>query len=547
MSSKIIFRIILITLLSLTVVLICIQLSFTLYLNNKIKITLLEEIVRQTDQKYDVRIAKLNTNFFRQSIYISGFCLKPIKSLDSTSQKYFFTASRINFINFDVFSYLFRKNLIISRMELVNPSGKVFKSRATLSKHPKEERTDDPKKIFSIYDLFRKKIHSLRINSIQISNADIALFDDYTDIVPSIVSKENELMIANLRIDKLSDESGRLFFADSMRLIINNFNYTPKDSLYSLRVKRFSASYTDSTLLLDSFSFVPNYSKREFAKVANKQIDRFKISAKKLVFSKIDVKLLFERHIFISEKLNVESLNLSAYRDRNDIIKPQIVKSLQQKLKSLPIYSVIDTIQLNDASITYEELEKGSSKPGRISFDSLNATITGFTSDSTLFSKFNILKVDATCMLMNKGRLQAQYLFPLNTDKMEFKCSGTLTNMPMSALNPMLETNAKVSIKGGNIDSMVFSFNANEFASKGTMKFVYQNLKMEILNKKGGERGFLEHAKTFFAHLFVIKESNPTGNNPVRITEISTPNDPTRFIFNYSWRSVLSGIKPAIR
>ncbi|MFA5848834.1 MAG: hypothetical protein WC833_03045 [Bacteroidales bacterium] len=558
MSRKTIFRIILIILLSATAVLICIQLSFTLYFNNRIKTALLDEVVKQTGQKYDVKIAKLNTNLFRQSIFISGFIMKPLKNnglllqKDSTlqnssdTQKYFFTAKRINFINFGVFSYIFRKNLKISRMVLESPSGKIYRSRATLSKHPKGELPEDPKTMFSIYHLFSKKIHSLKINSIQIINADIAVFDDYTDIVPSIVSNENELNILNLRIDKLSDGAGRLFVADSVHLIINNFAYTPKDSLYSFRVKKLMASYSDSTLLLDSFSLVPNYTKREFAKEVKKQTDRFKISAKKVVFNKIDVKLLFERNIFLSEKLDIDSLSLSAYRDKNDIRKPQRAKSLQQILKNLPIYSVIDTIRLNNAGITYEEVAPGSAKPGRVSFNSLNATITGFTSDSTLFSKFNILKVDATCMLMDKGRLQAQYLFPLNTDKTEFECSGTLTDMPMTAMNPMLEPNAKVSMKEGIIDSMVFSFFANEYASKGKMKFVYHNLKMEILNKEGGKTGFLEQAKTFFAHLLIIKESNPTGKNPVRLTEISYPRDPTRFIFNYSWKSIYSGIKPAI-
>jgi len=558
MSRKTIFRIVLYSFLSAVAILICIQLSFTLYFNNRIKTALLEEVVKQTDQKYDVSIVKIRTNLFRQSIYISGFLMKPVKSnglllqKDSTLQnrsviqKYFFSAGRINFINFDVFSYIFRKNLIISRMELEIPSGKIYRSRSTLSKHPKGELPEDPKTMFSIYHLFSKKIHSLQIINIKISNADIVVFDDYTDIVPSIVSKENELKISNLRIDKLSDDNGRLFVADSVHLIINNFAYTPKDSLYSFRVKKLMASYSDSTLFLDSFSLVPNYSKREFANEVKKQTDRFKISAKRVGFNKIDVKLLFERNIFISEKLDIDSLSLSAYRDKNDIRKPQRAKSLQQILKNLPIYSAVDTISLNDATIIYEEVAPGSVKPGRVTFNSLNATITGFTSDSTLFSKFNILKVDATCMLMNKGRLQAQYRFPLNTSKMEFKCSGTLTNMPMTALNPMLEPNARVSMKEGIIDVMDFSFYANEYASKGKMKFAYHDLKMDILNKTNNKVGFLRGIETFLAHLVIIRESNPSGNHPVRITEINYPRDPTRFIFNYSWKSIYSGIKPII-
>ncbi len=547
MKRKPILRIILYVVLSIVVVLTCIQLSFAIYFNNKIKSSILGEIAKQTNNEYDVRISKLHTNVFSQSVYISGFFMKPLKIEDSTSQRYFFTADRLNFLDINIFSLLFHKDLTFSRMELISPSGKIYRNSRFLSKIPSAQLPDKDKTAFSLYGLFSKKIHSINIKNIKLLNADIAVFDNYADDNPSIVSKENELRISNLKIDKVTDGSGKLFVADSMRLIINNFSYIPKDSLYALHVKKLVASYSDSTLVLDSFQLAPNFGKGSFAKAAGEQTDRFKISAKKLEFANIDVRLLFERNLFIANKLNIDSLKVSAYRDKNNIRKPKRVKSLQAKIKSLPIYSVIDTIRLNNALVIYEEVAEGSAGPGMISFNDLNATITGFTSDSTLFSKFNLLMIDATCRLMDKGNLSAHYSFPLNTDKTEFDCSGTLADMPAIALNPILEPNANVSIKDGIINSMVFSFHANEFASKGKMKFVYHNLKIEILNKKTKKSGFFEKVKTFIAERIIIKENNPIGNEPVQTTEIYYNPDPTRFIFNYSWKSIFSGIKPAIK
>lgn len=426
-------------------------------------------------------------------------------------------------------------------MELVSPSGNIFRNSSSNTKLPAESG-----KKFSIYSLIRKHIHSLRIVTIEITNADIGIYNDYRDTIPSIESKDNALKISNLRINKTVEAAGRLFLADTVNLVINKFSYTTNDGLYSILVQQLTASYTDSTLLLKSCQLIPNYTKKAFADMAGKQTDRIKISAAGVNFNKMNVKLFFERNWFIASSLNIDSLHISAYRDKNDIRKPVIAKSVQQLLKGIPFYAAIDSIKINDAEIIYEETALGSAIPGKISFNGLNASITGFTSDSTLFSKYNALRLNATCKFMNKGKLKAHYSFPLNTDKTVFDCSGELTDMPLTEFNSMLEPGANVSIKDGTIDAMIFSFHAGEIESKGKMELRYHQLKIELINKKDDKAGKAKKVLSFLVNQFVLKEENPSKGKPVRITEISYPRDPTRFIFSYTWKSILSGIKPAI-
>lgn len=541
MARKTIFRIIFYLVLTIVIVIAGIQLNFTYYLNKKIKNDLQQEAVNQSKGEYEVKIGKLSTNIFNQSIYITDFVLRPVNRIDSTSPKYFVSASRINLVDFNLFSFIFRKDLTLSRIVLVNPTGKIFRNSSTNKKFPGNARSK-----FSIYSLIRRHIHSLRVFNIEIRNADVMVYDDYRDTIPSIASKENELNISNLRINKSVETAGKLFIADTVNLIINNFSYTTKDGLYAMRVNQLTASYTDSTLLLNACQLIPNYTKKKFGGKAGKQSDRFQLSAARVNFSKMDVKLFFERNWFIAHQLNIDGLHISAYRDKNDIRKPKTAKSVQQLLKRIPFYTAIDAVKVKEATLMYEEVAKGSTSPGRISFNNVNATITGFTSDSTLFSKYNTLKLNATCKLMNSGRLQVHYSFPLNTDKMVFDCSGKLVNIPMPAFNALLEPNANVSVKDGIIESMIFSFHANDIASKGKMELRYHHLKIALLNEKSKKPGVVEKLLSFLAHQFIIKEENPSANKPVRITDISYPRDPTRFIFNYSWRSLLSGIKPAI-
>lgn len=541
MTRKFIFRSILYVFIFLIILVAGIQLSFTFYFNNKIKSELEAALSEQTKGEYEIVIGDLGTNIFTQSVYISQFLLKPDKNSDPTAPKYFVSASEINFQHFGVISFLLRKDLKISGIELKNPSAYIYRN----SNRTKKKSTQK-KERFSIYNLIKKSIHSIKINGIEIKNADFRIYDDYRDSVPSMVSNDNELIVANFRINQSVEDSGKLFKADKVRMQINKFSYTTKDSLYSVNVKKLTASYTDATLILDSAEVVPNYSKRNFAHEAGKQTDRMKIAAERLSFRNMNVKLFFERNWFIAEDLNIDNLNVAAYRDKNDSRIPDRPKSVQALLKSIPIYAVIDSIHLRGSEITYEEVAEGAVNPGKITFNKVAATITGFTSDTTLFSKYKILVVDARGYFMGKGKLSARYVFPLNTDEMVFDCSGKLQELPFTAINPMMEPNASVSMKEGEIDSMIFSFHANDKMAKGKMKFVYHNLKLELLNRKNHKAGVVENVLSYLVQKLIIKDSNPSSKESVRITEINNPRNPGRFIFNYTWKSILSGIKPAV-
>jgi hypothetical protein len=259
----------------------------------------------------------------------------------------------------------------------------------------------------------------------------------------------------------------------------------------------------------------------------------------------MNVTTFFERFWFIAGLAKIKGLSISAYRDKNDLRKPGKAVSVRHLLKKIPFYTILDSMQIENARVTYEEVAEGAELPGIILFNHISALLTGVTTDSAFYSKYSFLELNSSSKLMNEGRLTVRMRFPLNTGEMVFHCSGKLTEFPMKAMNPMLTPAERISIKGGMTDSMIFSFDANNKESKGIMKFVYHDLKIEFLNKNE-KTGILQDFLAFLTHQFILKEDNPAGKKPVRVTQIRYRRDPSRFMFNYSWKSLLSGIKPAI-
>lgn len=515
--------------------------GFGLFFNSILKDRLEENVRAETNGKYNLTMGKLNINLFSRSVRIHDFLIQPGEAADSTTANYLFASDKLNLLNLNLAAYLFRDKLIFSKLEVIKPRAVLY--RGAGKSVPEVTKQDQP---FSAYDLISQQWEALKISEIKVINAEMKIFSSRKDTVAEFTSTNNALLISNLVINQSAKDSGKVFLADQLDLVVNEFSYTNISELYTIHVKRLTTSYFDASLMLDSVELKPNYSKEEFAHKAGKQTDRFAISAGSIRFRELDVKSFFEEGRFIAGSLHLDNLRINAYRDKNVKRKPEAASSLQQVMKSIPFYTAIDTIRLKNTNIRYEELAYGTSTAGLVTFDSIHATIGGFTSDSMLFSKYDKMTVDASGLFMNKGKLKAHFVFPLNTDNMVFDCSGTLSDLPMTALNTMLEPTVNISIKKGHVRTLSFNFHAGHRASRGTLRFLYNDLRIEFLNKDRTKTGFKEDVYAFLAHRLIIKESNPTGTAPVRETAINYRRQPERFVFNYSWKSLLSGIKPAV-
>ena len=526
------------------IVLVGIQLSFIFHFNNQVKEYLQTELTKQTKGEYKLTIEKLSTNLFNQSVCLLNVTLVADRKINPDAPKYFVSAEKIELVDFKVFSYLFKKDLFFDKIKFVRLSGKIYRSNKTVEMKPGSGVK------FSPYKLISKHLHSLAIGNIEIRNADINFYDEADDSLPVIKSRDNVIKISNLRINNEANNNGRWFLADTIGVTINKFDYRTKSKIYTVRVKKLVASSTDSTLTLDSIQMIPNYNKHDFGYKAGKQTDRISILVDKMRFEKMSIKLFFERNSFIAKTVNVDRFILEAYRDKNIKGYSKKAKSIQQLIKSIPFYIKVDEIHIKNSQVTYDEVPKGAESPGVISFNKINGTLTGLTNDRNLITGKSFLVLDANCQLMNEGYMLAHYDFPLETDSMVFDCSAKLTNFPLTAINPTLEPLAYLSMKEGTVDTLIFNFHATNTGSKGKMELRYHGLKVSLLKNDNKKKiividFFALNLKRFLAAI-LVKKSNPTRERDVRVTEISFPYDTNKFIFHYTWKSILSGIKPAI-
>lgn len=532
------FRVLLYTGIGLAILLIAIQLLITFYLDGRIRRELEESVFRETKGQYELHIRSLRTSIIGKSVFLSG-CLFKSTNQSKDSTQYVVSARRIHLVNIDLMHFIRHKDLMISAIVLHD-----LKIRIAGQGRKQKEREK-----FSLYAILRKQMKSLLIRRIRIKDAELSIHTGSGEDKVAITSRDNEINVLNLYVDSSVDHSGRVFKAEKLDVSVYRFAYTTADSFYSFKVKRIYASYGSGILSMDSISLQPNYGKQEFSRRFGHQTDRLDIKAESLVFYNADIKSFFESTAFVSNNASVSHLDIEAYRDRNFPRNPDKGKSptLQELVKRIPIYVAVDSLNIMDASVTYQEVATGESKPGTVTFTHMNGTLTGLTNDNRNIPGHRNIRVQAGGRLMEQASFWASYNFPMEEGGgTEFMCTGKIFRMPLEAINRMLAINTNIAVRGGVMDSMVFSFEAYHNASRGTMKFAYHDLQVQILKDEDTKRRInMPEVMSFVANTLILKADNPTGHRPIRVTAISCPN-PGRFIFNYTWKSLLSGIKPAV-
>ncbi len=530
-------------LISLFVLLIVgVHLLFITYFDKEVKSELCKEFSIQSKGEYELQIDELRTNIFKQSVFIKGFKVTPIKGLRPDATKIYISADVIKLEDFGLKPFIFSNSLKFQNLELVNPKLTVFRNNVDHQPDVKDTSKDK----FSIYKLLKPHVSSFNIKNILVSNAEIRLYTNEKDSLLLLHSSQNSLKIFDLNINEESEKLGRLFLAEKTDVTIRNFSYTTKNKLYNIKVAKVFASYSSSEVIMDSVQLIPLYSRKQFAAMAGEQTDRLELTVSKVEFKEMDVKLFFEKNWFIARQLNISDAYLGSYRDKNDTRKPAIPQSIQSLIGDIPVNINIDSITVKNALCVYEEVADESTVPGKISFTNIDAVVIGFVNRQSGNKSNRDMILNLKCRLMDKAKLQVSYRFPFNTTGMVFDCSGHLSRMPFKEINNVIQPLAKVSFLDGEIDSMIFSFHAGDIASDGIMKMVYHGMKVQIINKNDGKRHLSGNFLSFLANKFILKEDNPTKNNPIRVTNIHYQRDRERFIFNYTLKSILSGMKETI-
>jgi hypothetical protein len=310
------------------------------------------------------------------------------------------------------------------------------------------------------------------------------------------------------------------------------------NTLYRTGFGGISFDTDDSIATIHNGYLKSNYTKYAIAKQTGVETDWFDIDFKEFKMKGIHLDLLLGQNQFVAKTAHLEQLDFKVFRDKNPPFpdKPD-TKLPMDLLNGLSFGVHFDSLYFNDGRTLYAERKENSLDEAEISFDNLQATFSNVSNIDDLIAGPTTIKVDAKPN--NAALLQVEFGFPNKKYPEPYSAKGTLGPMQLSAFNSMVKPSFSAELTSGRIKSLAFQFVYDIEKSTGTMDFEYEDLKVEILDRTDWSDQWL---KSFAFNKLVLNSENLKGEK-FKPGSISFQRETKKSIFNYWWKSLLSGFK----
>ena len=383
---------------------------------------------------------------------------------------------------------------------------------------------------------------NIRIENLIFEKLFVDLKDSAT--AQSYLIKDGVLKVFDINVGKQDTLSPDII--NQFEIVAPEFKTVTSDSLYTFIGVGINYSATSNTLTADSFAVNPNYTEYEFTARSQFQMNRIQADISGLSFHNFSVADYIKSRNITSSYIEIGEMEMQVFKDKRKKFRHVEKPTFQDMIYNYPAAMNIDSIAVLGGNVVYTEHSEKAIEKGSISFNDIDARIYKITNDTIYKTEKAYLELNAKALLNGKGKLSILLKARIFDNQNTFAINGTLSGMEASDLNPIFEKSAAIKITSGKINTMNFSFSANNTKATGNMKMLYQDLKFDIINKQTGETtAFKEQVKTWIANIILI-ESNPMPGKEVRPGIIEYERDPERFLFGYFFRSLLSGIKTSV-
>jgi len=363
----------------------------------------------------------------------------------------------------------------------------------------------------------------------------------------SVTFDSLDVVCEKFYLDEDKSRRNKLLAADNLKFSFNDFGLVYRDSLDVIEVGTTSFATGDSTLTFERVHFIPQLPKYEYGPAVGVQTDWLNMTFEKIEVKSVKPLELIINKNLLAKKLEVTGMDIYAFRDKRIPLEAGIYKPMpQERLMRLDMRVDLDSVVLHDGQVTYEEVTENADKTGIVRVNDMQARVFNVTNVQESIEENPFTLIHANGKLMGKGDLEAEFRFDLNNPNHNFTIDATLQKMDLRAFNDLLEPIFRVKVRSGQGEQLTMQADANAELSIGSMNFLYNDLKVSILNKETYDaRGMGVSISSFFANTFFIHKNNPRLFFKKQ-GHIYYERDSSRSIFNYWAKIFFSGIVSSI-
>ena len=430
------------------------------------------------------------------------------------------------------------EGITAGKLEIKNPSIDLIYTQSENDSAQNISKSD-------VYEKIIEGLDEISVDTLIISGGDLRT-NDLATKKQKVTLSNIFVQMFNVKVDSVSNtDSTRFFFSEKVDFKCATISWTSANKLYKYGANQVSFNTATNDALISKFYINPQLSEDAFVKNLKFQDDRFHFAFQNITINDLDVNELLNES-FIADNINIGKATFKVYRDltrpRDDVNRVGMYP--HQIFSRIAVPVVVKKITVNNAFVEYKERNHITRQSGKVQFYNTTAVITNVVNKKELIANNNVIRADISSDFLNKTPMKTTWLFYLGNSSGRFDVRGKVESIDGQALNPLAEPMGPSSIEKGKVEALNFDLSGNNYSMNGTVKLLYSDLKVALLEKDGNEMD-KKNFTSLIANL-VIKNSNTEGENPPLIVQVDNKRNTNRSIFNLSWKTLFKGIKETL-
>lgn len=347
----------------------------------------------------------------------------------------------------------------------------------------------------------------------------------------------NKMNVKNFNVKLNSVTTNRNMLQESIPFHVRSHLITARaldiDAGKYYRVKVDQIKNCGKDTHISNLAFLPKYSRNQFNKMIPVEEDLYTIKAKS-VYVKDHNSAIGDKTAIDLERIAIEGLSCNIYHDLAPPDDNSIRYMFSKKLRDIKFPLYVKQIDINNSTLSYEEVAEKSQIPGKIIFDNFNAMVKDVNS-AKIKGRPTWVKVDADFKFFGEALTNVHWQFDVADRNDNYAINGTIKDLSVDNANLFVRPYLNVTLDG-QIHYLKFDYKGNSQKIGGNFYFKYNNMHVNFMNKETGkERKLL----TAVANIFVKDDSKGEQN----YMKVEKKRDPNKSFFNLLWQGIMEGLK----
>ena len=395
----------------------------------------------------------------------------------------------------------------------------------------------------SLYESIRDVFEKVNVDDIKLEGLKVKYMNLDKNRSSDLELKDVQIRVHDVLIDETSlSDSSRFLYTKLVEVIVPGFTYKFTDGFYQASFDELKINTQEQNVLLTAVSFKPQMGREAYFKKRGENKTMMEFSADTVRMETLDFQKLFDQEQVLARKVQLKNGELKLFGDKRYKKRPvnQIGQAPHQKLMRVKSLINLDSVFLENFDVVYAEMSGKFHQVGEISFVGTSGYLANVTNDTARLAKDKIMHVNMNTRIMGRGNMHARFDLDMLSKAGDYTYSGSVGPMSATHFNRILKPLLNVEIGSGNIHSIKYNMRATDHRSRGDFRFDYDDLKIEILDRK---EKTTKRVVSFLINQIVINDSNPDANEVYHVGKIDHRRESTHTFFKDMWQSLLDGIK----